>query len=140
VEKSDALPSASPRILLVEDHDDTADAFSRLLERSGYDVTTAMTAKDAVEIGLREPFDLLMCDIGLPDFDGWEILGRILKERPIRGIAVTGSGMVADHQKSLAAGFLAHLTKPVDFQDLLATISMVIHSGQHSTPSHQAAG
>ena len=106
VENLDALPSALPRILLVEDHDDTADAFSRLLERSGYDVTTAMTATDAVEIALREPFDLLVCDIGLPDFDGWEILGRILQERPIRGIAVTGYGMAAERQKRVAHAFV----------------------------------
>ena len=111
------------RILLVDDHPDTAHAMRKLLERLGYRITVANTVGEAVRAyGGGDGFDLVISDIGLPDGSGLELI-RLLKElRPITGIALSGFGMEEDVRKSKEAGFYEHLTKPVNFQRLHALI------------------
>jgi PAS domain S-box-containing protein len=110
------------RILLVDDHEDTARAMRRLLERSGYDITLAFNVRDALgEFGRRE-FDLLISDIGLPDGSGLELMRQVRQQRKVRGIALSGFGMEEDIRKSREAGFDEHLIKPINFQKLQAVI------------------
>jgi CheY-like chemotaxis protein len=111
------------RILLVENHADTATATGRLLTRHGHAVRTASTAGEAVALCEREPFDLLITDIGLPDSDGWELVQKLRGKCVPRAIALTGYGMAADLEKSRVAGFDAHLTKPVQMTTLLEAVS-----------------
>ncbi len=108
-------PSAALRILLVEDHEDTRRAMSRLLRMQGHDVTTADTVRAALELAARETFDLLISDIGLPDGSGLELMQRL---RQVRGIALSGFGSEDDRRRSREAGFAHHLTKPVNFRTL----------------------
>ena len=63
-------------------------------------------------------FDLLVSDIGLPDGSGHDLMRALRQQFNLRGIAFSGFGMEADVQKSLAAGFATHLTKPIDFERL----------------------
>jgi signal transduction histidine kinase/ActR/RegA family two-component response regulator len=125
-----AAPGVALRILLVDDHEDTARAMARLLRRLGHRVTTAHTMAEAVAEYDREGgADLLISDIGLPDGSGLELI-RELQARtnsnggsgPVRGIALSGFGMADDVRKSKDAGFFDHLTKPINFQKLEATI------------------
>lgn len=112
-------PGASPlRLLLVEDHADTASTLGRLLTDSGYLVKTASSAEAAIEFVGTSPIDLLISDIGLPDLSGHELLRRIRAHRPIKAIAISGYGMDDDIRRSLEAGFLDHLTKPVNLTAL----------------------
>ena len=115
---------AQPRILLVEDDPDTADVLKELLLDAGYEVRVARSAKAALAVDL-DSVDLLISDIGLPDVSGLELMRSVKKERPLRGLALSGYGTDADVLASQEAGFSAHLTKPVDFDVLLAAIHRV---------------
>ncbi len=74
-------------------------------------------------------FDLVISDIGLPDGSGLELMRRVKESRgPIPAIALTGYGMEEDIQRSRAAGFTAHMTKPIDFMKLEAMIRQILHN------------
>jgi CheY-like chemotaxis protein len=116
----DQLPCPRPlRILLVEDHQDTARILARLLEKLDYQVRTAGTMESALLAAEAGPFDILISDVGLPDGSGRELMARLQERGAIKGIALSGYGMDADVRKSMDAGFVEHLTKPIDFRDLL---------------------
>jgi PAS domain S-box-containing protein len=106
------------RILLVDDHEDTAKAMRRLLEREGYAITLAFNVNDALGEFGRSDFDLLISDIGLPDGSGLELMRQIRQQKNLRGIALSGFGMEDDIRKSKEAGFTEHLIKPINFQKL----------------------
>lgn len=118
-----ALPPC--RILLVEDHADTAAMMRRLLGRRGYVVTLATARRAAAS----HTFDLLICDLGLPDGSGLDLM-RELASRPTKlpGIALSGYGMPDDARRSLEAGFIEHITKPVAMERLWATLDRVLAS------------
>ncbi|MEP6604266.1 MAG: ATP-binding protein, partial [Spartobacteria bacterium] len=113
------------RILLVEDHATTAALMARLLRKRGHQVELAYTKADAITIGLREEFDIVISDLGLPDGNGFEVMEALRFNSPVVGIALTGYGMEADVARSLQAGFRLHLTKPVDAQKLLRAIELI---------------
>jgi CheY-like chemotaxis protein len=114
---------AKRRILVVEDHDDTLRSMEMLLHRLGYEVLTADNMTDALRIALEEPFDILLSDIGLPDGTGLELLKRIRSIRNVPALALSGFGMDEDIERSRAAGFSDHLTKPVSIDRLQAAIA-----------------
>jgi two-component system, chemotaxis family, CheB/CheR fusion protein len=114
------------RILLVEDHADTARLLSRLLRRLGHTVHVADTVAAAIDLSEREPIDLILSDLGLPDGTGIDLMRSIRERQPVTAIALSGYGMEADVRKSLAAGFRKHLTKPVSFANLQAAIESVM--------------
>lgn len=113
------------RLLLVEDHPDTAKVLSRLLQHTGYSVRTAGSVAAALQLADAEPFDLLVSDVGLPDATGYELMTELRRRRPVRGIAMSGYGMESDMQKSRDAGFAEHLVKPVNFAQLQGAIRRV---------------
>ncbi len=127
-----ASPDESPRppvadtrgrtLLVVEDHEDTRRALARALRRRGFGVTAAGSVAAACEQYLATPADLVICDIGLPDGTGWELLEKLRAHGPVKAIAVSGYGMDHDLERSQRAGFVAHLTKPIDFPRLEALI------------------
>ncbi|MDZ4289758.1 MAG: ATP-binding protein, partial [Prosthecobacter sp.] len=115
-------PEATPlRVLLVEDHQDTADTLQRLLIRRNYKVEMAGSIAAAMEVAKHFSFDVLVTDIGLPDGNGVELF-QDLKGRSangeIYGIALSGFGMDEDIDRSLSAGFEHHITKPIEFAHL----------------------
>lgn len=106
------------KLLVVEDHKDTAETLCRLLIRHGYEVRSADCVKEAKRVAEEYMFDVVVSDIGLPDGTGVELF-EYLKvqsgERNIQGIALSGYGMEQDLDRSKSAGFIEHLTKPVNF-------------------------
>ena len=114
------------RILLVDDHLDTNAALKILLERRGYHVTTATSVAQSLDLVRSNEYDLLISDIGLPDGDGLQLLQEIRKERPLKAIAVSGYSTESDRQRSLDAGFLRHLKKPIAFPDLERAIAELL--------------
>ncbi len=124
----DLIPTRSLRILLVEDHPDTAAQLSRLLERAGHEVTCAGSVREAQETASQNrtsAFDILISDLGLPDGSGHDLMRDLSRNHPIPGIALSGYGMDEDIQNSIAAGFSRHMTKPVDWQELKGAIQKV---------------
>jgi PAS domain S-box-containing protein len=111
-------PAGRIRVLLVEDHADTARAMVKLLERAGYQVDWADRVASALELAANRSFDVIVSDLGLPDGSGYELM-RALKDRyGTRGIALSGFGMEGDILRGREAGFLEHLVKPVDVATL----------------------
>lgn len=113
------------RILFVEDHDDTCQVMSRMLRGFGYTVTCASSVKAALHQIETEEFDLLISDIGLPDGSGLDVMRYIKSRQNLKGIALSGFGMEEDVRRSRQAGFVQHLTKPVNFQKLGAVIEQI---------------
>jgi two-component system CheB/CheR fusion protein len=110
------------RILLVEDHEDTARVMTRLLAQVGYDVETARGIAAARALVSNRPFDLVISDLGLPDGSGNDLMRELRDRHGLKGIALTGWGMEEDVRGAHEAGFARHLTKPVNFQALRAAI------------------
>ncbi len=117
------------RILLVEDDPATLALLGRLLGRQGHLVEQASDCASAVAKAKSSGFDLLVSDIQLPDGTGHELLGRLNAIRPVRAIALTGFGMDHDIRQASESGFDAHLTKPIEFTQLLAAIDRVMARG-----------
>jgi chemotaxis response regulator CheB len=123
--ESDSQTPARPSILLVEDDADIRESLKTLLEIQGYPVRTVGDGPAAlVAIADRAP-DVALVDIGLPGFDGCELARRIRAEPSnarLRLIALTGYGQPADREATAAAGFNAHLTKPLKPADLYKSL------------------
>jgi DNA-binding response OmpR family regulator len=114
------------RILVVEDHADSAEAFSRLLKNHGYEVEVADTIEAARAAAAAQSFDLLLCDLTLPDGDGRKLLQEIRASKPVKGIALSGHGSPDDIRASLDAGFDDHLVKPADLAKITSAIAKVL--------------
>jgi PAS domain S-box-containing protein len=123
----EAGPGAAERplsILLVEDHADTAEVIAELLRDRGHRVVVAGSVAAGLEAA-HAGIDLVISDLGLPDGSGLDLM-RGLKERyGLTGIAFSGYGTDEDRRESIAAGFAAHLTKPVTFDTLLGEIRRI---------------
>ena len=118
-------PPPASRVLLVEDHKPTSRALTQLLIRRNYQVVAADCVAEARAAAARESFDLLISDIGLPDGNGYELMMELHGEYGFPGIALTGYGMEEDVNRSHAAGFIAHLTKPVSVQALDGALAAI---------------
>jgi CheY-like chemotaxis protein len=109
------------RVLLVEDNEDAREAVRLLLEAAGHMVHVAETGQAALEAAVHFAPDVGLVDIGLPDFDGYEVARRLRTKlgATIRLIALTGYGQPEDRRRVVEAGFDAHAVKPVDPNELL---------------------
>ena len=113
------------RILLVEDHQDTRRTLSRLLTHFGHEVITANNVRSAMQIIDSDTINVLLCDIGLPDGSGFDVVSRTRAKRPVKAIALTGFGTEDDLRRSKEAGFDFHLVKPVNFQELQNVLDQI---------------
>jgi|GEM_PF-1695929 len=111
------------RILLAEDHVDTARILKLVMSNWGHDVETAESVARAVGMARDNPYDLLISDIGLPDGTGLDLIKQVRTFSQVPAIALTGYGMDEDIAASRQAGFNAHLTKPTDLQQLQQSIN-----------------
>ena len=94
-----------------------------LLTIAGHSVETVYTARDALSRVHSAAFDAVLLDIGLPDISGYEVASQIRAVNPtILIVALTGYARVEDVERSRAAGFDAHLAKPVDLQVLMGAL------------------
>ena len=121
-------------ILLVEDDPTTLVVMARLLRSIGHRVTTADTVESALAASHSGRHQFLVSDIGLPDGTGLDLMRQLIALRgPIPAIALTGFGKDEDVQRSLDAGFAAHLTKPIDFSHFQTVLRRVAGSVLPST-------
>jgi len=119
-------PHRGRRILLVDDNVDAANSLAELLSQLGYQVRAVHDAVAALEVAPLFNPDFCLLDIGLPIMDGYELAARLRMSKLIddktRIIAVTGYGQDADRQRARAAGFDAHIVKPVDMDALMRAL------------------
>lgn len=109
-----AIIARPQRILVVEDHDDSREMIRALLEAEGHDVHEALDGPAAVKEALAWRPDLVLLDVGLPVFDGFEVARRIRAGGGnMRLVALTGYGQEDDRARSAEAGFDQHVVKPV---------------------------
>jgi signal transduction histidine kinase len=109
------------KILVVDDNEDAANTLASLLALDGHEVATAYTGSQALDCARAFAPAVVLLDIGLPGIDGYEVARRIRaehKDDAIRLIAITGYGQDTDRERARAAGFAAHLIKPVEFSAL----------------------
>jgi len=115
----------SLRILVVEDHGDTLQALSKLLTHFGHEISVADDAQSARKIIGSKEFDVVLCDIALPDGSGYDVIAEVKRKRPVKAVALTGFGTPDDIERGKEAGFDFHLTKPVDFHELRAVLGQI---------------
>jgi PAS domain S-box-containing protein len=125
-----AAELAGLTVLVVDDQSDARDLIKRVLEDCGAAVLTAGSVADALVLVEAQRPDVLVTDIGMPDADGFELLRRVRALGPDRGgkvpaIALTAFARSEDRTRALRAGFLVHVSKPVDPSELVATVASV---------------
>jgi two-component system, chemotaxis family, CheB/CheR fusion protein len=116
------------RVLLVEDSSDVLFVLQFELEAAGYEVDATTDAAVALNLAQGARPDVIVSDLRMPDIDGLEFMRRIRKISDLAtvpAIVLTGAGMEKDIRQALDAGFTAHLTKPVEAQELIRKIEQL---------------
>jgi PAS domain S-box-containing protein len=112
-------PDALMRVLIVDDNRDAADSLALLLQFEGRQTLCVYSGEEALQVVAAFDPQLVLLDIGLPGIDGYEVARRLrAAASDLRVIALSGYGQIEDRQRSAAAGFDAHLVKPVDLDAL----------------------
>ena len=113
-------------MLVVDDDGDALSMVRELLEAAGANVTTALSAGEALAVIERHPPDLLLSDIGMPAMDGFELIRRIRQLPPairhLPAAALTAYAHPEDRNRALRSGFQDHLAKPIDPGELLTAV------------------
>lgn len=116
------------RLLVIDDDADTCELITFMLEQCGAIVTTATSAREALDILAHSKIDILISDVGLPDSDGYELIRevRLLDNengKSIPAVALTAYAAKEDQRRALSAGFQFHIPKPVEPSKLIAILS-----------------
>src|SRR6187551_1349164 len=132
------------KILIVEDNHDVRENLSEILNLSGYQSITANNGKQGVELALSEIPDLILCDIMMPELDGYGVL-RILSKNPLTEhipfIFLSAKTELMDIRKGMTMGADDYITKPFDDVELLDTVEARLSrkksSGGTAAPDHR---
>ena len=121
------LPPAQPprRVLIIEDYEDTALLLTALMKNEGYDVRMELAGNSGLNAAQEFLPEIILCDIGLPDIDGYTIARRLREQpafREVLMVAVTAYAQDSDRLLAKDAGFDHHLAKPVNFRHLLGIL------------------
>lgn len=133
------MEKSAPRpILIVEDHPQTVKVLVRLVEARGFRVLAAHSLAQAREVAAAHDIGFLISDLGLPDGNGGELMQELRDRLGIAGVALTGYGMDADVSLAKQAGFILHLTKPIQIGDLEKVL--VLAKAELAKPPKQRIG
>jgi len=114
------------RILLAEDNVVNQKLATRLLSRMGYEPDLAANGLEAVEAVERQPYDLVLMDVQMPEMDGLEATRAIVEQIPFEGrpwiVAMTANAMDGDRERCLEAGMNGYISKPIRVEELVAAI------------------
>ncbi|HEX5055023.1 MAG TPA: ATP-binding protein [Gammaproteobacteria bacterium] len=118
---------AGVKVLVVDDEPDGRDLIRFVLEDCGADVVAAESGKEALAILERQQPDVIVSDIGMPEMDGYEFIRRVPQQtgRRIPAIALTAFARSEDRTRALQAGFLMHVTKPVEADEFVASVASI---------------
>jgi len=125
-------------LLVIEDHRLTAMALKQFLEISGYRVDLAGTvARGLAATGSRQ-YDLLLCDLNLPDGTGWDLLETLQRQRPVRAVAFSAYDDPDHIARSRSSGFIDHIGKGTDPDEVLERIRRAIKAPLKKKPGADA--
>jgi two-component system, cell cycle response regulator DivK len=130
-----------PKVLLVEDNEESREGLSRYLRRNGYEILLAVDGRQAVDVARAAVPDLILIDLNLPVLDGWEATRQLKAGSETRGIpviALTAHAMAGDRERALEAGCDDYDTKPIDFPRLLTKIESLLEKKGLPAPQHEA--
>ncbi len=135
--KTNSRILAGLKVLVVEDEPDTREMIAMLLAQSGATVTTAPSARAALDSITSAKPDVLVSDIGMPDEDGHELIRKIrameLPEARLPAIALTAYARDEDRRQALASGYHMHVAKPVDPQELISNVASLAGRANRSS-------
>ncbi|HSY48878.1 MAG TPA: PAS domain S-box protein [Thermoanaerobaculia bacterium] len=122
------VPSvAGLRVLIIDDEQDSRRTIAAILEQYGAVVTTASSADEGLALSTRESFDVLLCDIAMPEQDGYSLIRRIRlpddERSHIPAVALTAYGRPTEREIALSEGFDEYLKKPVEPEDLVSLVA-----------------
>lgn len=118
-----------PKVLLVEDNEESREGLARHLRRRGYETLLAVDGREGVDVARAEVPDLILMDMSLPGLDGWEATRQLKAAPGTRGIpviALTAHAMAGDREKALEVGCDDYDTKPVEIPRLLGKIESLL--------------
>ena len=127
----EAQPLRGLRVLFVDDNEDARTLVRAALEMAGASVQVAESAERGLELFDSATFDIVLSDIGMPDVDGYDFMGRLRSRgrgTRVPAIAVTAYAGSDDARRALAAGFQRHVAKPIDPEELVATVRSVVEA------------
>ena len=129
------------RVFVVENHADTREFLTFMLEELGHKVVVAETMAKALREFPNSGCNVLISDIGLPDGDGWQLMAELRAAGPVYAIAMSGYGMMSDRNRSKAAGYRHHLVKPMGMEQLEAVLKEASDElrGDRRDPTDQAS-
>ena len=117
--------AAIPVVLVVEDHESSAEGYAQLLSGAGYRVVHAKNGYEAlVEVARAAP-SIILLDLKLPKLDGWDLLSRLKADTPVSSVpivVITGDSLPTHHEMAVSRGAVAVLSKPIDPAQLLAVV------------------
>jgi PAS domain S-box-containing protein len=133
------LPSlAGVRALVVDDQADARTLICRLIEEQGGHCTLAESGTDALKVIAEKSVNIVISDIGMPDFDGYQLIKKVrtlqTEARNLPAIALTAYARNDDRQRALLAGFQMHLAKPVEPRELIAGIASLLNLQANASP------
>jgi CheY-like chemotaxis protein len=118
---SSAADAGPCRILVIEDNRSASRTMNLYLTRQGHTVEAAHTGREGLQAARRFQPDVILCDIGLPEFDGYKVARQLRQEPELNRvylIGISGYGQEHDKQRAWQAGFNAYLVKPLDMSEL----------------------
>jgi two-component system KDP operon response regulator KdpE len=124
-----------PSILIVDDEPNILATLAPLLRSRGYDVTTAMTGRAALESIERDAPDLIVLDLGLPDIDGVEVTRLVRDGRATPIVVLSARGAEGDKVRALDAGADDYVTKPFGAEELLARVRVALRRTDQAPPA-----
>ncbi len=127
-----------PRVLVVEDNEEARESLTRYLETRGFDVIAAADGQQGVDMARSETPDIILMDMNMPVLDGWEAT-RQLKAAPetnrLPVIALTAFALEGDREQALAAGCAIYHPKPVNLEQLMSQVEVLIKETPPPAPA-----
>jgi CheY-like chemotaxis protein len=126
------------RIIVIEDHIDTAELLCELLAHLGHDVHAANTGQEGIAAARRLSPDFVLCDVGLPDMEGYAVARALRADARTRGarlIVMTGYDREEDRRRAFEAGFDVHVAKPIDVMVIEQLLAGAPEHGHAPPPS-----
>jgi two-component system CheB/CheR fusion protein len=121
-----AVAARRRRVLVVDDNRDVADGLELALARAGHEVAIAYDGQSALALARAFKADCVLCDIGMPDMDGYEVARAFRSDPQLRGVflvALTGYAQAVDRERARRMGFDEHVAKPADMERLQALLA-----------------
>jgi two-component system KDP operon response regulator KdpE len=125
------------KLLIVDDEANILSTLAPLLRTRGYEVSTAMTGRAAIELAEREKPDLIVLDLGLPDVDGVEVCRTVRETMNVPIVVLSARGAEADKVRALDIGADDYVTKPFGSEELLARIRAALRRSDTPPPASE---